>query len=68
LSMEEMQKLCAWIDLGVPFCGDYVEANCWSEKQKAFYLRYQNKRNRLALEEEENIKAYVRRDAAAGTQ
>jgi hypothetical protein len=23
LSREEMDKLCAWIDLGVPFCGDY---------------------------------------------
>ena len=25
LSREEMDILCAWIDLVVPFCGDYVE-------------------------------------------
>jgi hypothetical protein len=31
LSREEMDKLNAWIDLVVPFCGDYVEANAWSQ-------------------------------------
>jgi len=31
LSREEMDKLAAWIDLVVPFCGDYFEANAWSE-------------------------------------
>ena len=31
LAREEMDKLCAWIDLVVPFCGDYLEANAWSE-------------------------------------
>jgi len=33
LSREEMDKLCAWIDLVVPFCGDYVEANAWNENE-----------------------------------
>jgi len=33
LSQEEMDKLNAWIDLLVPFCGDYVEANAWSESE-----------------------------------
>ncbi len=31
LSREEMDKLAAWIDLVVPFCGDYIEANAWNE-------------------------------------
>ncbi|MEE8450736.1 MAG: hypothetical protein V3R99_02445 [Thermoguttaceae bacterium] len=31
LSREELDKLAAWIDLVVPFCGDYVEANAWNE-------------------------------------
>jgi len=31
LSREEMDKLCAWIDLVIPFCGDYFEANAWNE-------------------------------------
>ena len=34
LSREEMDKLCAWIDLVVPFCGDYVEANAWNEGER----------------------------------
>jgi hypothetical protein len=33
LSREEMDKLAAWIDLVIPFCGDYVEANAWSEAE-----------------------------------
>ena len=31
LSRQEMDTLCAWIDLAIPFCGDYVEANTWNE-------------------------------------
>jgi len=55
LSTEEMDKLCAWIDLGVPFCGDYLEANNWSEELEEFYLRYQRKRERFATEIGRNI-------------
>ena len=31
LSRKELDKLAAWIDLAIPFCGDYVEANAWNE-------------------------------------
>ena len=31
LSTEELDKLHAWVDLVVPFCGDYFEANAWSQ-------------------------------------
>jgi hypothetical protein len=51
LSREEMDKLCAWIDLGVPFCGDYREANSWNSEEVAKYDRYMAKRERLAAEE-----------------
>jgi len=51
MTREEMDKLAAWIDLGVPFCGDYVEANIWNDGEKSKYDRYQAKRQRLeALE------------------
>jgi len=33
LSREELDKLAAWIDLVIPFCGDYVEANAWTEAE-----------------------------------
>lgn len=34
LSRAELDKLCAWIDLVVPFCGDYVEANAWTQRER----------------------------------
>ena len=43
LSREELDKLCAWIDLAIPFCGDYVEANAWNAGELKFA------RQRLAL-------------------
>jgi hypothetical protein len=30
LSRKELDLLAAWIDMVVPYCGDYVEANAWS--------------------------------------
>ena len=30
LSKEETDKLACWIDLGVPYCGDYAEGNIWT--------------------------------------
>ncbi|MBW2098654.1 MAG: hypothetical protein JRG77_07605 [Deltaproteobacteria bacterium] len=48
LTSEEYSKLACWIDLAVPFCGDYTEANSWSEKEKKWYWRQVEKRKRLA--------------------
>jgi len=50
LTREEMDKLAAWIDLGVPFCGDYLEANAWTDDEKQKYQRYAEKRKRLEKE------------------
>ncbi len=47
LSREEMDKIACWIDLLVPFCGDYREANAWSRDELAFYQRAEDKRQRL---------------------
>ena len=33
LSREELDKLACWIDLLVPYCGDYREANAWTEEE-----------------------------------
>ncbi len=51
LSREEMDKLKAWIDLGVPYCADYRESNAWTDAERAEYNRYQAKRDRLTAEE-----------------
>ncbi|MCD6304362.1 MAG: hypothetical protein J7M21_05300, partial [Planctomycetes bacterium] len=55
LARREMDEIAAWIDLGVPFCGDYIEANAWSKAQKDKYQRYLAKRRDLARQEQDNI-------------
>ncbi|MBQ9371083.1 MAG: hypothetical protein IJU03_02725 [Thermoguttaceae bacterium] len=42
-----LRTLALWIDLLVPYCGDYVEENCWTVEERADYEYYQAK---LALE------------------
>ncbi|MBT3296606.1 MAG: hypothetical protein HN919_21715 [Verrucomicrobia bacterium] len=59
MTQAELDKFAAWIDLGVPFCGDYYEAGIWTEQATAFYDRYQNKRERLADLDHQNIKALL---------
>ncbi len=59
LSREELDKLAAWVDLGVPFCGDYVEANTWTADEVAKYEHFQAKRDRLAAEERENVARWL---------
>ena len=60
LSREELDKLCAWIDLVIPFCGDYFEANAWSDKE----LEYARARMELSENMKEidrnNIKDYLK--------
>ena len=60
LDREEMEKLACWIDLMVPFCGEYTEANAWSADEKAAYDRFREKRRQMAEEEARNIEALLR--------
>jgi hypothetical protein len=59
LSREELEKIAAWIDLGVPYCGDYLEANAWNQGELDKYMRYQRKREALAEEERRNLEALI---------
>jgi len=47
LPRADYEKIACWIDLLVPFCGDYTEANIWTEKEMKKYRRYENKRKRM---------------------
>jgi hypothetical protein len=60
LTREELDKIACWIDLGVPYCGDYLEASAWPPKAQAEYAYYQHKRDRMAAIEQENITAFLR--------
>lgn len=64
VSQDEKQRVACWIDLCVPFCGSYTEANQWEPQVKATYLYFEAKRARLAEIEIDNIRKYV----AATTQ
>ena len=59
LSREEMDKLACWIDLLVPFCGDFREHHAWSPKEQAIYKRFLAKRKAAEDIERANIRAWL---------
>jgi hypothetical protein len=59
LSPEELEKIACWIDLLVPYCGDYLEANTWTTSEMRKYRRYADKRRLEAEWEERNIRALL---------
>jgi hypothetical protein len=59
LTREEMDKIACWIDLLVPFCADYTEANDWTDKEKSKYAHFQAKRDRMEAIERKNIEALL---------
>jgi len=59
LSREEMEKIACWIDLLVPYCGDYLEANTWSKKEQDMYAHFAAKRQRMEQRESANIRAWI---------
>ena len=48
LDAAEIAKIACWIDLLVPFCGDYAEAAAWTPEEQKKYERYLAKRVALA--------------------
>jgi len=57
LSQEDRDKIACWIDLLVPYCGDYTEANSWNDAEKKKYDYYREKRRRSEAEDRESIAA-----------
>ena len=66
LSREEMEKTACWIDLVVPFCGDYREANAWSPDEVRKYEHFLVKRKRMERIEQKNIEALIDAKVGAG--
>jgi hypothetical protein len=59
LTREEIEKVACWIDLLVPFCGDYREANAWAPDEKQKYEHYAGKRQAYAEEEKRSLEAWI---------
>jgi hypothetical protein len=55
LTREEMDKIACWIDLFVPYCGDYTEANAWQQADLQKYERYLLKRKGMEEIERRNL-------------
>jgi hypothetical protein len=59
LSREEFDKIACWIDLLVPYGGDYIEANAWTPEEAKRYQYFLDKRQRWEAEEARNIQAFL---------
>ena len=59
LAPEELHKLAAWMDLLVPYCGDYREGAAWSPDEHRYYSYYEGKRAVQAAEERAAVAAQV---------
>jgi hypothetical protein len=58
LSQPELDRFVVWIDLLVPYCGDYTEA--MNDERIPRYLHFLQKRHRWHAQEAANIEALVR--------
>jgi len=61
LAEEEMATIACWIDLAVPYCGDYAEASAWNDEERARERRLREKRRRAEEEERAAIAELLRR-------
>jgi len=59
LSREEMAKIACWIDLLVPYCGEFREHHAWSAAELARYDRFLDKRRAMEATERANIGAWI---------
>ena len=57
LAQEDIDKLACWIDLLVPYCGDYTEANAWSDEEQRRYAHFLAKRRKIEALERQSIQA-----------
>ena len=60
LTPDEISIVSAWIDLNVPFIGEYDEMNDWNEDDITFYKTKMDERRRNEAIEAKNIKEYIK--------
>ncbi len=56
LTDRELRSMALWIDLLVPYCGDYREAADWTPAERAIYAYYEMKKNEMNRILAENMK------------
>ena len=60
-TIHSLRVIALWIDLAVPFAGDYSEANAWSDEKHAKYNHFLEKRLAMEAIEEKNIQALIKK-------
>jgi hypothetical protein len=65
LTEEEHARFAAWMDLLVPFSGDYREGNAWNDHQHAYYSYYEGKRALSSREEMADLLEYLKKRAGS---
>ncbi len=63
ISARELATLATWVDLGVPFCQEYQEANLWSDGEKARAAYCLEKRKRADDEDRRTLQKLAERDS-----
>lgn len=56
VSEAEKRTFACWIDLSIPFCGTYTDANRWTKAEKDEYLYYLRKRRAFAQSEIDTLR------------
>ena len=59
LSREELATIACWIDLVIPYCGDYIEANAWTAEERSRYDRMLSKRRSMEALEAQGVRDYL---------
>jgi mono/diheme cytochrome c family protein/cytochrome c553 len=59
LDPEELETIARWIDLAVPYCGDYAEASIWTAEERRTYERLLEKRRRSEEIERRGIEEVI---------
>jgi len=59
VSREELDKIACWIDLAVPYCGNYLEANAWTVEEMKLYERFAEKRRQMEEVDQDSIRALL---------
>jgi hypothetical protein len=59
LAKEEVETLACWIDLLVPYCGDYREAAAWTDEERAMYDRFLQKRRMMEEIERKGVEELI---------
>ena len=61
LSREELDKLAFWIDMLIPYCGDYLETNAWDDADFKKYEYYEKKRRDMWELDKKNTERLLRK-------